>query len=137
MIRMCTFLVLNALVFSTNHAWAGGPGKVYGQTKQYSITIEGDHPFQDATIIVREIDDGGILYEKVVVTVPFSTQCRASETMLKCKKDGKTPLSGTAYRLTLDATPICPGTDIGGRYTCTQGCGKHTPRYLEFEPYEC
>lgn len=67
-----------------------------------------------------------------------------TEHSLVCKKNGKSPLAGTTYKITTSKqwmpckdVEIDPSDEAGTVYICTKGCNKRTPKIFYENPYEC
>lgn len=136
----CLLKYVTVIILSTagDLARANGLPDLIGVSEHYRVTISnGLHPFKESRITVERINSEGSGYSEGIENVPFSTQCYSTKSTIICHMNSKTPLSGATYRLTLDATPVCPGSKVEYRYTCVKGCKKDTPRYLKIQPYEC
>lgn len=134
--------VYGLLLFSVN-CYAGCPDTLQGQSANYQVTISDNVCSYDVQMIQIwkfRFDKSGLdlgIGEKPDILIPFSKECKFTETGFSCRHGGKTPLAGTTYKRTKDTNPFCPGEKIGERLTCTSGCTDKAPRYFYISPYEC
>ena len=117
---------------------AACPTNMEGNSKEFDIVIHQDCGIR-SEIQVRKWDkkskEPTVLYQRAFL----DTECQftKTESMMLCRKNGKTILAGTGYKLTNDSSPQCPDASFGLRYTCIKGCTKSIPKYLSVNPYEC
>jgi len=134
--------VYGLLLFSVN-CYAGCPDTLQGQSANYQVTISDNGCSYDEEMIqiwkfrFNKFGEDLGTGEKPDILIPFSKECKFTETGFSCHRGGKTPLAGTAYKRTKDENPQCPGEEIGVRLTCINGCTKKAPKYFSIVRYEC
>jgi hypothetical protein len=124
------------LIFFATAVAAGDSATFRGQSAKYSVQFQDPMAETDSIIEVHEYVGDDFGYTRNVLTVPFKSECLASEREIRCNRKGKSPLAGAVYRRTRDATPVCPGV-AEDRFTCIAGCTGSAPRYISISPYEC
>ena len=125
-------------LFVCKNALAACATDMTGQTKEFGVIVSQDCGIR-SEIVISKLDK-----KTREFTVPYQrafldTECKftKNESMMICRKNGKTILSGAQYKLTGDDAPQCPDDSFSYRYTCIKGCTKLVPKYLSVAPYEC
>lgn len=129
-------LLMFACLSVTLSCNAGDVATIRGQSDRFSVTFPHPLELQASKIEIREWDDQELDYRNVRPSVRFWRECKMTKTSLQCDPNGKSPLAGARYKLTLDGTPSCPG-QAEPRFTCVSGCRSTVPRYLSINPWEC
>ena len=134
MLRLGIIVFLAALLMPLS-AQAGCSPTLSGSSRERMITISDcDHPaMMILTSDFSKSTDGGIPRQPV----SFASQCKKTSTGFWCRRNGQTPLAGSAYRYTHDTNPTCEGQRAGIRLTCVKACTAKIPKYLYITPWEC
>lgn len=115
-------------------------GTISGKSKTVSLDIsDGGCAYAAYYISFSKLGADGKTAVGGARQVPFNEECKEVKNGITCRPNGRTPLSGTTYRLEHFGRDPCDetGKTRGTRYRCVNGCNGDAPQFLEIEPYEC